>query len=236
MRQAQVAARRAPIGTPGLDRVLIIEDTRTYQATMSAMVRALGARVEIVENGADGLAALTDSGIDLAIVDQGLPDMRGGAVIAAFADGPAALLAVSGEFDASAAPAADAFASKPFDGLAGFSAAIGDAMAARDTRRSIDIERLRRGLGAKVGSAAARARRDLLRGALRIEAAALKGDEAARDDAARMLVAVAALVDAAPLASSLRALPEAVDPEAAARRIRLMCNAAARALAALAPN
>lgn len=123
-------SRRAGGPLSGL-RVLIVEDSREYQQAMRAMARALGAAVDAAETGEDGVAALRARRYDLAIVDIGLPDMSGGAVIAGARDCGAALLAVSADDDGSGAPAAHAFAPKPFASLAAFAAA---ALAALDAQ------------------------------------------------------------------------------------------------------
>ncbi|TVQ54963.1 MAG: response regulator [Rhodobacteraceae bacterium] len=122
--------RQARLPLSGL-RLLIVEDSPEYRAAMRGMAAALGAVVDTVDTGEAGAAALASGGYDLAVVDIGLPDMSGGAVVAGARDCGAALLAVSSDDDGSGAPAAHAFAPKPFASVAAFGEAALAALAAK---------------------------------------------------------------------------------------------------------
>lgn len=58
-------------------RVLIIDDDAAFLATLQATLRSLGHTVIAVDNGAEGLARLSEGGLDLAFVDFRMPGMTG---------------------------------------------------------------------------------------------------------------------------------------------------------------
>ncbi len=115
-------------------RVLIVEDSPSFQAALSAMTRALGGVETLVDTGAAGMAALDHHTFDLAIIDIGLPDISGAQVVAHAQGRAVALLAVSAEAEAHDAPGADHFQAKPFARLGDFAHAVACAMARRDAR------------------------------------------------------------------------------------------------------
>jgi DNA-binding NarL/FixJ family response regulator len=132
--------RRQPGDRPleGL-AVLIVEDAPAFRAALAAMARALGACVETADTAEQGDARLAAGGIDLAIVDIGLPDQPGGALLAAALERGerAAMLAVSAEHHAHEAEAADLFAPKPFTSLAAFRRSVAGALAVAAARRAL---------------------------------------------------------------------------------------------------
>jgi len=62
-------------------RVLVIDDEPQIRRFLDISLRAQGYRVDSAESGRDGLAALATHGADLVILDMGLPDIDGGAVL-----------------------------------------------------------------------------------------------------------------------------------------------------------
>lgn len=69
-----------PAGASSI-RVLVVDDEPQIRRFLDISLRAQGYRVELAENGAAGLAALATHGADLVILDLGLPDMDGHAVL-----------------------------------------------------------------------------------------------------------------------------------------------------------
>ncbi|KQQ78282.1 AAA family ATPase [Xanthomonas sp. Leaf131] len=67
-------------------RVLIIDDDAAFLATLQATLRSLGHTVIAVDNGAEGLARLSEGGLDLAFVDFRMPGMTGIEVLRARLD------------------------------------------------------------------------------------------------------------------------------------------------------
>ena len=62
-------------------RVLVIDDEPQIRRFLDISLRAQGWRVELAETGEAGLAALATRGADLVILDLGLPDLDGHAVL-----------------------------------------------------------------------------------------------------------------------------------------------------------
>ena len=58
-------------------RVLVIEDNRDAAESMRALLRTDGHEVEVVHDGAAGLAKLEDFRADIVLLDIGLPRMDG---------------------------------------------------------------------------------------------------------------------------------------------------------------
>jgi CheY-like chemotaxis protein len=201
-------------------RVLIVEDAPPFRAALAAMARRLGAAVETAGTAEEGAAPLRARGLDLAIVDIGLPDRPGGALLAeAVGDGAtAALLAVSADAAAADAPTADLFAVKPFEGVESFGRATAAALA---------VGRLRLALG---DAGAAPAGGAILRRAARRFAGAAGRSPAAFAAAATALEVDAAAAGLRPLAARAGALAaRAVDAAPAAARLALLCALAAEA-------
>ncbi len=63
-------------------RILVIDDEPQIRRFLDISLRAQGYRVETAENGEAGLQALASLGADLVILDLGLPDIDGHAVLA----------------------------------------------------------------------------------------------------------------------------------------------------------
>jgi CheY-like chemotaxis protein len=199
-------------------RVLIVEDAPAFRAALSAMARALGASVSVAETAEEGAAALEAGDVDLAIVDVGLPDFSGAALLAAaLARGErAALLACSAEHDASAAPAADLFAPKPFASLASFGRAVSGALAIGALRRALEDPGVTARGRAAFALAAARFRR----------AAALGTAEAFAEAVGSLDVAAEAL-GLPGVAAQARELGRVADAGRAAARLAALCDRAA---------
>ena len=62
-------------------RVLVIDDEPQIRRFLDISLRAQGYRVECADAGRTGLDALATHGADLVILDMGLPDLDGGAVL-----------------------------------------------------------------------------------------------------------------------------------------------------------
>ncbi|MCC4603152.1 sigma-54-dependent transcriptional regulator [Xanthomonas campestris] len=58
-------------------RILIIDDDAPFRTTLQATLRSLGHAVVAADNGPDGLARLSEGGIDMAFVDFRMPGMDG---------------------------------------------------------------------------------------------------------------------------------------------------------------
>jgi DNA-binding response OmpR family regulator len=72
-------------------RILIVDDDPTFLAMARQLLEAEGfAVVGEALNGADGVAAATELGPDLVLVDVGLPDIDGFEVVQRIADGAGA--------------------------------------------------------------------------------------------------------------------------------------------------
>lgn len=63
-------------------RILVIDDEPQIRRFLDISLRAQGYRVETAGDGASGLAALATHGVDLVILDLGLPDRDGHDVLA----------------------------------------------------------------------------------------------------------------------------------------------------------
>jgi len=103
-----------------LDSILLIEDEVAIADTVVFALESEGFRAEWVTLGAEGLARLRRSGIDLAILDVGLPDCNGFELCKAirrFTDLPVVFLTARGdEVDriVGLEIGADDYVSKPF--------------------------------------------------------------------------------------------------------------------------
>ncbi|WP_242108400.1 response regulator [Luteimonas aquatica] len=62
-------------------RILVIDDEPQIRRFLDISLRAQGYAVELAEHGEGGLAALATHGADLVILDLGLPDIDGHAVL-----------------------------------------------------------------------------------------------------------------------------------------------------------
>jgi CheY-like chemotaxis protein len=216
LHQSRAAAAGRPLA--GVS-VLIVDDAAAFRAALAAMARRLGATVETAETAEEGAARLAARRHDLAIVDIGLPDACGGALLADALDrgATAALLAVSAEAGPTAAPAADHFAAKPFDGVASFGRAAAAALGVGGLRVALP-EAARNPAGAAILTAAAR----------RFGRAADSGAAEAFADAALALENDAAREGLTRLAAGARALA-AADAAPAAARLAALCALAAAA-------
>lgn len=125
----------SPPTPPGDDRplagltLLAVEDSRLTCESLRLLCQRGGARLRRAEGLASARAHLRLYRPDLALVDLGLPDGRGEALIAELAAAPRrpALIGMSGEAGAGAAAlqaGADAFLEKPLPGLAAFQALV----------------------------------------------------------------------------------------------------------------
>lgn len=63
-------------------RVLVIDDEPQIRRFLDISLRAQGYRVELAENGREGLSLLAAHGADLVVLDLGLPDLDGHEVLA----------------------------------------------------------------------------------------------------------------------------------------------------------
>ena len=70
-----------PVGTPQPVRVLVIDDEPQIRRFLDISLRAQRYRVESVGTGRAGIEALATRGADVVILDMGLPDMDGSAVL-----------------------------------------------------------------------------------------------------------------------------------------------------------
>lgn len=66
--------------------ILIIDDDAAFRTTLQATLRSFGHTVVAADNGPDGLARLSEGGIDMAFVDFRMPGMDGIAVLRARLD------------------------------------------------------------------------------------------------------------------------------------------------------
>jgi len=67
--------------TAAAPRILVIDDEPQIRRFLDISLRAQGYRVALAANASDGLAALAGSGADLVVLDLGLPDRDGHAVL-----------------------------------------------------------------------------------------------------------------------------------------------------------
>jgi CheY-like chemotaxis protein len=58
-------------------RILVVEDNADFQELLAMSASAWGHEVETASDGREGLARILDGGIDLALVDIGLPVLDG---------------------------------------------------------------------------------------------------------------------------------------------------------------
>jgi two-component system KDP operon response regulator KdpE len=102
-------------------KVLVIEDDRQIVRTLRTSLQARGYDVASARDGASALAMLRSPGVDLVILDLGLPDIDGLEVLAqlrAFASQPVIVLTVrdsQAEKVAALDQGADDYLTKPFD-------------------------------------------------------------------------------------------------------------------------
>jgi two-component system response regulator AtoC len=64
-----------------MSNVLVVEDDRQIQRTLVGLLRDLGHDVEAASDGKAGLSRLAQGGIDLCLLDMGLPELDGMAVL-----------------------------------------------------------------------------------------------------------------------------------------------------------
>lgn len=101
-------------------RVLVIDDEPQIRKFLDISLRAQGYHVALAENGEQGLSALATQGADLVILDIGLPDLDGHAVLKElrqWSQAPVIMLTVrAGEAEKVAALDAGAndYVTKPF--------------------------------------------------------------------------------------------------------------------------
>ena len=67
--------------TESKPRILVVDDEPQIRKLLDISLRAQGYRVEEAANGAAALAALAAHGADLVLLDIGLPDREGHAVL-----------------------------------------------------------------------------------------------------------------------------------------------------------
>lgn len=101
-------------------RILVVDDEPQIRRFLDISLRAQGWRVALAETGAQALDTLARDGADLVVLDIGLPDMDGHAVLRAIRDWsqvPVVMLSVrsdeGGKVDALDAGAND-YVTKPF--------------------------------------------------------------------------------------------------------------------------
>lgn len=58
-------------------RLLLIDDDVSVRSTMTDLLREVGHSVTVAEGGAEGLAHLSQGGVDVVITDLGMPGMTG---------------------------------------------------------------------------------------------------------------------------------------------------------------
>lgn len=68
--------------TAAAPRILVIDDEPQIRRFLDISLRAQGYRAVLAANASDGLAALAGTGADLVVLDLGLPDRDGHAVLA----------------------------------------------------------------------------------------------------------------------------------------------------------
>jgi len=73
----EVAAQAGRSTTPPSRRILLIDDEETVRTTLANLLRAVGHEVTEADSGAEGLARLAESLVDLVITDLGMPEMTG---------------------------------------------------------------------------------------------------------------------------------------------------------------
>lgn len=197
------------------------------------MVRALGGDVESVETGAAAMVAA--EGKDLLVLDIGLEDADGRALAGALraeAGYRGAILCISGlggeaRRREALAAGADAFAEKPFETAADFTAAMLAALAARGGGTAAATEAADR--PALSGRVLTGARADLIRARARLIQGLAAGDHAAVRRAAHFLSGVAGVLGDHALAEASRRAAER-DPDAGPlRAVETMLDLAARA-------
>ena len=73
-RERKTGAKR---GCTKRERYLIIDDDPNIRVTLSDILKIKGYEPYTAKNGAEGLAFLKQSSVNLAMIDLGLPDMSG---------------------------------------------------------------------------------------------------------------------------------------------------------------
>jgi CheY-like chemotaxis protein len=126
---ADPAGRDAAAPLAGLT-VLVVEDSRFASDALRLMIQRLGGRMRRAETIAAARAHVRTYKPDVVIVDLGLPDGPGQALIRDLANGarpPGVILGLSGDPEGrgpALAAGAAGFIEKPLGGLAGFAGAI----------------------------------------------------------------------------------------------------------------
>jgi CheY-like chemotaxis protein len=122
----------AAIGPMRMPTLMLVEDSRYASEVMRLYARALGLRLRRAPDLATAQAHLRLYRPDIVLIDLGLPDGRGEALIADLAGGPnrpPLLIATSGEggmAGAALAAGADLFLEKPMPDIAQFRALLVD--------------------------------------------------------------------------------------------------------------
>ena len=73
-----MAISRSNLGGP---KVLLVEDDQSVSRMLRLSLRSAGFEVTAVSTGVDALRALDAEPVDAVVLDLGLPDRRGGAVL-----------------------------------------------------------------------------------------------------------------------------------------------------------
>jgi signal transduction histidine kinase len=75
--QGTIAVLSLPHGTPFAGTIVLADDDAAFREVLKAMLTGLTDRVIEADNGAEALAAITASGVDLVLADLGMPVMDG---------------------------------------------------------------------------------------------------------------------------------------------------------------
>jgi two-component system KDP operon response regulator KdpE len=101
-------------------RILLVDDDVSIQRAVAPLLRSRGYHVDVVSTGVEAVKAVADGGLDLIVLDLGLPDLEGAEVcrqMRAHTRAPIVILSArSGEAEKVAALdiGADDYVTKPF--------------------------------------------------------------------------------------------------------------------------